>query len=859
MSQGRRARLLAAAGFAFFACDPSTVFIDPTGKTCTDPLSPCPTGWACVPALDGPETICWPIDDAGSEPVEPADGGEDAGDSGILDSGILDSGIKDSGVQDSGVKDSGPTPDSGLDSGVPDSGPVDAGPCKIGGKTYAPGTMNPTDGCQECESALSTTAWTSLADGTTCSTGVCASGICAADCFIGGQLVDGGAADPTNACATCQPGTSTTGYSNLPNGSPCGGTNLCSAGACSSVCNIDGGIVPAAQTNPADACEACEPATSNSKWSVVADGTSCGTGQVCLSGTCSTECYISGQAFDAGTIDSANACLSCQPSAATTSWSNVADGTPCGGTQLCSGGVCSSVCDIGNQIFTSGEANPADACQECEPSTSNSSWTQLATGASCGSGMICVSGTCSAECDIGGNLITANTVNPSNSCQECLPASSTNGWSNAPNGTGCGGPDICANGACIYGCAVGGLAVDAGSSPAGNPCVTCNPTISSTSFTNLPNDAGCGTGMTCSNGICCGGTIGTLTCDGKPVDTCLDDLNCGYCGNNCSAPNGCFAGQCQLPLPLPTARDGLAAATGPDQQIYTIGGYIDATTTVSNVVEIFNPRTNVWTTGPVLPTAVDLMGATANSEGIFVFGGLEDPTSGTSANFAQFLNVSTQTWSKSPLAPTQFAETYPAVGPSGVVYIPGGYGGSPQELLKFTPTGTGAGGSWTNNGPQLPFGTISAGVAAGSDGTIYTVDGTNNFVNPVNDTQILSPGAVAWKLLSNNLPTARCDTGTGTDSAGNIYVIGGDNCAFCCAPTAGCTATCQYAIYAVMEYYSPTTGTWNTGSSLPNGDLTQFGYTTGPDGRFYVIGGWNGISDQDDMQVYDPVTQTWIP
>jgi Kelch motif len=45
---------------------------------------------------------------------------------------------------------------------------------------------------------------------------------------------------------------------------------------------------------------------------------------------------------------------------------------------------------------------------------------------------------------------------------------------------------------------------------------------------------------------------------------------------------------------------------------------------------------------------------------------------------------------------------------------------------------------------------------------------------------------------------------------------------------------------------------------LPN-TVSEFGCTVGPEGRIYVIGGWDGFNDQAYVQVYDPVSAYWIP
>src|SRR5208282_5465629 len=166
-----------------------------------------------------------------------------------------------------------------------------AGDCDIGGTVYAGGTVNPANACQVCTPATSTTAWSSEPNGTTCASGeVCSSGTCVADCFLGGTLLPAGTVNPANACQVCTPATSTTTWSNEPNGLSCAAGEVCSSGSCVSDCFIGGVLIPAGTVNPANACQVCAPATSTTTWSNEPNGLSCGAGLVCASGACVADC-----------------------------------------------------------------------------------------------------------------------------------------------------------------------------------------------------------------------------------------------------------------------------------------------------------------------------------------------------------------------------------------------------------------------------------------------------------------------------------------------------------------------------------------------------------------------------------------
>lgn len=145
------------------------------------------------------------------------------------------------------------------------------GQCLIGGTAYASGAPNPLSSCSSCQPAVSTTTWTPLTDGTGCAAGkVCVTGACTAACSIGGVVYASGAPDPGNACRSCQPASSTTAWSTLPNGAACGSGGACNGGTCGPACLIGGTLYVAGASNPSEPCQSCQPALSTTSWSNVA-------------------------------------------------------------------------------------------------------------------------------------------------------------------------------------------------------------------------------------------------------------------------------------------------------------------------------------------------------------------------------------------------------------------------------------------------------------------------------------------------------------------------------------------------------------------------------------------------------------
>ena len=128
--------------------------------------------------------------------------------------------------------------------------------------------------------------------------------------------------------------------------------------------------------NPANACQTCQISFAATSWTTAANGASCGTGQVCSSGTCQTGCWIGGALIGSGATNSTNVCQICKPASSTTTWSSNSDGTSCGSGQICDSGSCQAACYVGGTVYATGMLNPANSCQSCLPLVSTSAWSQ---------------------------------------------------------------------------------------------------------------------------------------------------------------------------------------------------------------------------------------------------------------------------------------------------------------------------------------------------------------------------------------------------------------------------------------------------------------------------------------------------
>ncbi len=124
---------------------------------------------------------------------------------------------------------------------------------------------------------------------------------------------------------------------------------------------------------------------------------------------------------------------------------------------------------------------------------------------------------------------------------------------------------------------------------------------------------------------------------------------------------------------LPTATYGLAATTGSDGTIYALGGVADngGSSTLTSAVAAYNPATNVWTPVAFLPTARQLLGAAAGPNGtIYAIGGnpSTDPT-----DEVDVYDPSSKTWSPGASLPDAREAFGAATGQDGKIYVVGGH------------------------------------------------------------------------------------------------------------------------------------------------------------------------------------------
>ncbi|MDR1157071.1 MAG: S8 family serine peptidase, partial [Oscillospiraceae bacterium] len=192
---------------------------------------------------------------------------------------------------------------------------------------------------------------------------------------------------------------------------------------------------------------------------------------------------------------------------------------------------------------------------------------------------------------------------------------------------------------------------------------------------------------------------------------------------------------------METARHGLGVAAV-DGLIYAIGGRGgDSDDLFFNTVEVYNPKTDMWTTKQGTMSVARAYFGTAVAGGkIYVFGG-QTSSSGTATNTVEMYNPGTDTWTtRTSLGTALISPT--ATECNGNIYVIGGNNGNSVQIAihRYNPTNN----SWSSG-----YGALNQGktdhVAFAFEGKIYIEGGrsstaANTFINYTEEVFDISTG-----------------------------------------------------------------------------------------------------------------------
>lgn len=395
--------------------------------------------------------------------------------------------------------------------------------CAIEGMCVAAGTTDPTNSCMACNPAVSQVAYSPVADGALCDDGAfctaadsCSAGTCggtaldcgdglactadscdeiadscvnalrADSCLIAGACVASAALDPTNPCLACNPGDSTTMFTNVLNGTACDDgafcteTDSCTEGVC-------GGSARDCSDGLSCTLDTCDEV-----------------GDECSNELTATSCTIDGMCVADGALDPTNPCMACNAATDMNAYTPVMDGTACD-----DGAFCTEVdsCSAGACL---GTLRTCDDMLDC-------------TADSCAEAIGECLNVLDGGCLIDGECVPDETIDEDNACQICDPEVATTEYSPVEDGTLCSDPSC----------------VDRTITPAS----TC---MSATCVAAEPME--CPDGVACEDGnVCAGGCTMDAQCLGD--DFCSAEGVCvpdGENGEDCERANQCGSGFCAV-------------------------------------------------------------------------------------------------------------------------------------------------------------------------------------------------------------------------------------------------------------------------------------------------------------------------
>ncbi len=255
---------------------------------------------------------------------------------------------------------------------------------------------------------------------------------------------------------------------------------------------------------------------------------------------------------------------------------------------------------------------------------------------------------------------------------------------------------------------------------------------------------------------------------------------------------------------------------------YSVGGF-DATFTLSNHGNVYDPGTNTWSAIADMPMAREKPGVASVNGLLYVTGGWD--TFGTPIAQTDVYDPSTNTWST--VAPNPSPTAAPGVAVAdGKIYLVGGCadgGCTPSATtVRYDPGAN----SWDTVAPYpTPDSWESCG---GINGNVYCAGGVSGSTT-LSSGNVYNPGSNSWSPIAN-MPIDLWGSVSGAAN-GMLVVSSGVTQGFNVVTNEGFT-------------YDPSTNSW---TALPNAQFPR--YRAGGSCGFYKIGGSSaGFSPSPDSE-----------
>lgn len=376
---------------------------------------------------------------------------------------------------------------------------------------------------------------------------------CPEGCFIDGTCYSNGEMNAANSCVVCDPDLARTRWSNddgesCDDGFYCTVADHCSSGEClGSERSCDDGVA----CNGAETCDE-ESAQCAGTESTCVEGEICDVKSDVCGSTCAG-CIVDGSCYADGESSSTNACMRCVAETSSEDWT-IATGAACDDGDLCTlQDACTAQGECaGNAVLCEGDGGTCGATRSCEPTTGECVAKFPGNSVSCDDGDECTS---NDRCDGAGECFGMPSIDPDGACA-CIVDSDCN------DDVACT-QDTCNGGACSNtvqpgSCRIGGECVTHNSVDPTNSCRYCDATLNKAGWTNTAIGTSCDDGLwctgtdTCNSGTCqhefnanarctASGPCALTTCD-ENRDSCYEPI--GTVCANVVTENRCVNDQC---------------------------------------------------------------------------------------------------------------------------------------------------------------------------------------------------------------------------------------------------------------------------------------------------------------------------